>query len=144
MSRELKFHITGVDCNPDVPGFHFADRSLVCPRADEDAFIPFVRELCRKERIDIVFSLVTGELPKLAAHREEFRMAGTRIPISDAETIRETVHKASLYGRLRAMGVAVPDYRVVRNAADLRKAIRDLGYPGRPVCFKPTDRKSVV
>jgi carbamoyl-phosphate synthase large subunit len=138
MSRELQFHITGVDCNPDAPGFHFADRSLVCPRADEDAFIPFVRELCRNERIDLVFSLVTAELPKLAAHREELRKAGTRIPVSDAETIRDTVHKASLYGRLRAMGVAVPDYRVVRNAADLRKAIRELGYPARPVCFKPT------
>jgi carbamoyl-phosphate synthase large subunit len=137
-SNEYKFHIVGIDCNPEASGYHLVDQSFVCPRATELSFIPTILEICRNERIDILFSLVTSELEKISSNREEFRKLGTKILISQADTIRQTIHKGSLYDRLRTMGIAVPNFRMVQDCESFIKAIQDLGYPDQPVCFKPT------
>src|SRR4051812_393649 len=85
---EYQFWIVGTDCNPHSTGFHLVDQSYVCPRAADASFIPAILEICRNEKIDVLFSLVTSELEKLAKSVDAFRKQGTALLISQPETIR--------------------------------------------------------
>jgi carbamoyl-phosphate synthase large subunit len=136
-ANDFNFQIIGIDCNPHATGFHMVDRYYVTPRAEDAAFIPSILEICKAEQIDLLFSLVTSELEKLSLHSNDFYKQGTALLLSEAETIRQTIHKGMLYERLRALDIAVPDFEAVQNVDMLKKAIDNLGYPKRPVCFKP-------
>lgn len=115
-----------------------ADRHYVGPRAAEEFFADFIRELCRTEKIDVLFSLVTEELIKLAKLKDELLRSGTHLSISSVQALATAINKGALYEKLRLDGIAVPDFRVVRSPEQLKQAIGDLSYPQLPVCFKPT------
>ncbi|TVY12025.1 ATP-grasp domain-containing protein [Paenibacillus cremeus] len=137
LSQDLEFTVIGMDCNSDAVGFHMTDKHVVGPRASDAAFIPFVLNICAKEKVDLIFSLVTDELIKLSEAKEELLRAGTRILISSADSLRNVIHKGRLYQSLQTMGMSVPEFRIVNTPADLIHSLYDLGYPNHPVCFKP-------
>ena len=53
------------------------------------------------------------------------------------EAIERSNDKASTYELLHRLGLPAPEFRRVRGAAAVEAAARELGYPDRPVCFKP-------
>jgi carbamoyl-phosphate synthase large subunit len=138
LSGEYEFHIVGLDCNRDAAAFYMADRHYIGPRATDDSFSTEIQKLCRQAKIDIMFSLVTGELIKLSEMKDELLRNGTRIPISSVAALSAAIHKGTLYETLRQQGIAVPDFVVVDSPEKLKEAIHLLGYPNTAVCFKPT------
>ncbi|WP_274653748.1 ATP-grasp domain-containing protein [Paenibacillus humicola] len=136
-SPDLECVLIGMDCNPDAAGFHLTDRHTAGPLASEASFIPFVRDLCAREKVDVIFSLVTDELVKLAEAKEELLRGGTRMLISSADSLRGVIHKGQLYQTLQSCGMAVPDFRLANTPEALIQAMYELGYPALPVCFKP-------
>ncbi|MFC5406488.1 ATP-grasp domain-containing protein [Cohnella soli] len=137
-SEDYKIYIVGVDCNPNSVGFHMTDRHYVGPKASEESFIPFIEHICKKEKIDVLFSLVTDELIKLAEHRDVFSRSGTRMNLSSVPALQTVINKGVLYTALQKMGIAVPSFQVTSSAKQFRKALTALGYPEQPICFKPT------
>jgi carbamoyl-phosphate synthase large subunit len=57
--------------------------------------------------------------------------------VSKPETIRRSNDKAESYALLHRLGVSAPEFRRVNGAAAVAQAADELGYPDRPVCFKP-------
>src|SRR5213595_2822135 len=53
----------------------------------------------------------------------------------DAE--RRPNDKGETFAAMQRIGVGAPDFRRVTGAAGVEAAARELGYPERPVCFKP-------
>lgn len=137
LNRDMDVEIIGMDCNPEAVGFHMANRHVVGPRASDDSFIPFVLSLCAEENVGLLFSLVTDELIKLAEAKDELLRIGTRMSISSADSLRNVIHKGRLYQALQTAGMAVPEFRTVHTSEGLISALYELGYPARPVCFKP-------
>ncbi|WP_176706186.1 ATP-grasp domain-containing protein [Paenibacillus hemerocallicola] len=137
LNRDIDVEIIGMDCNPEAVGFHMSNKHVVGPRASEESFIPFVLSLCAEEKVGLLFSLVTDELIKLAEAEEELLRIGTRLSISSADSLRKVIHKGRLYQALQTMGMAVPEFRMVNSPEGLISALYELGYPARPVCFKP-------
>ena len=74
------------------------------------------------------------DLEGLAEHRDSFPCP---VLVSRPGTIRRSNDKAECYALLRRIGVPAPDFRRVDGAAASERAARELGYPERPVCFKP-------
>lgn len=138
LSNEIDFYVVGMDCNPDAVGFHMANSYFTGPRASVDRFMPFVQKICVEEKIDLIFSLVTDELIKLSEAEQELLKLGTRLLISPANSLKKVINKGELYKELQTIGIPVPNFRIVRTSDSLKQAIYNLGYPHRPVCFKPT------
>jgi carbamoyl-phosphate synthase large subunit len=84
--------------------------------------------------VDVVLPQSSLEVEALAGARE-------RIPalvmVSSAEAVATSNDKAACYALLRRLGIAAPEFRRARGAAEVESAARALGYPERPVCFKP-------
>jgi carbamoyl-phosphate synthase large subunit len=57
--------------------------------------------------------------------------------VSKPDTIARSNDKAETYALLQRIGVRTVDFRRVNGARGVEAAARELGYPDRPVCFKP-------
>jgi carbamoyl-phosphate synthase large subunit len=57
--------------------------------------------------------------------------------VAGPETVRRSNDKAETYELLHRIGVPAPEFRRVTGAAGVETAAKELGYPDRPVCFKP-------
>ena len=67
-------------------------------------------------------------------HRDRFDVP---VLVSAPDTIHRSNDKAETYAFLHRIGVPAPQFRRVNGAAEVDAAARELGYPDRPVCFKP-------
>jgi carbamoyl-phosphate synthase large subunit len=82
---------------------------------------------------------VTRELIPLAAHQTQFDAAGTKLPVSAVESLNIANNKSKLYQFLEWRGIDHPEYRVVETLDQFRSAVDELGFPGKRVCFKPSE-----
>jgi carbamoyl-phosphate synthase large subunit len=57
--------------------------------------------------------------------------------VSSPDTIHRSNDKAETYALLHRLGLPAPEFRRVDGAAGVAAAAAELGYPDRPVCFKP-------
>ena len=88
--------------------------------------------------MDIIVPLVTRELPLLSQQLPAFEALGTKIPISSPASLEIANDKGKLYQFLQWRGLALPEFRIVETVEQFCTAVEELGFPGKPVCFKPT------
>ena len=90
------------------PAMFRGDGHFLTPLIYDDAYIPFLLELCREKEIGLLVSLFDIDLPVLAAHRAEFASAGTTVAVSDPETLSCCNDKYRMYQNLEAAGIGTP------------------------------------
>jgi carbamoyl-phosphate synthase large subunit len=93
-----------------------------------------MRDVVEREGVDAVLPQSSFDLAGLAEHRERFPVP---VLVSKPETIHRSNDKAESYALLHRLGVSAPEFRRVNGAAAVAQAAHELGYPDRPVCFKP-------
>jgi carbamoyl-phosphate synthase large subunit len=135
--QDTRFKIIAADANPNAVGRWLADDFECIPFADEENFIPAILNLCRAKNIHAVLPLVTKELIPLSLHRNEFDLAGAKLLTMPASVLEIANDKSKLYQFLQSHNIAVPDFRVVHTLQQFEEAVKELGYPGKRICFKP-------
>src|SRR5919201_2877305 len=98
---------------------------------------PTLTTTARREQADVVLPQSSFDLLGLAQARGRFAAAGIKVLVSAPETIRRANDKAEAYTLLERIGIRAPAWRRVTGGRALREAAQELGYPDRPVCFKP-------
>jgi carbamoyl-phosphate synthase large subunit len=94
--------------------------------------------IVEEENPDVLFPESSFEVPVLAEHRDRFEALGTRIVVSSPESIALANNKYLMYEALRQeTDLPLPAYRWPRSLNEFVEATHELGYPGKPVCFKP-------
>ncbi|GAW94079.1 hypothetical protein Huta_0481 [Calderihabitans maritimus] len=113
-----------------------ADAGYLVPGGTEKEFLPVLAEIAAREGVDVILPLATYELWALAEARERLPVA---VMVSGIESIRTANDKGRLYETLVKRGLRryVPRFLRVTNFMEFEKAVERLGYPERPVCFKP-------
>jgi carbamoyl-phosphate synthase large subunit len=137
MNGERSLRLVGTDMSPQAIGRHFCDRFYIVPRGSDPAFADTVLEIARGEEVDAVLPQSSFDLLGLAEARERFEEAGIAALVSPPDAIRRANDKAEAYALLHRIGVRAPAWRRVIGGHELREAAQQLGYPDRPVCFKP-------
>jgi carbamoyl-phosphate synthase large subunit len=132
---ERGVRIVGADMSPQAVGRQFADRFYVVPPGSDPAFIDAVLDLVRRENIDVVLPQSSFDLLALANARERFM--ATTVLVSPTDAIRIANDKAATYLLLERLGLRAPAWRKVTGGRALAAAAAELGYPDRPLCFKP-------
>jgi carbamoyl-phosphate synthase large subunit len=134
---ERSVRLVGTDMSPLAVGRHFCDAFYVVPPGSDPAFADAVLTVARRERADAVLPQSSFDLLGLSEARNRFADAGIAVLVSPPETIRRANDKAEAYALLERIGVRAPAWRRVTGGTQLREAAQELGYPERPVCFKP-------
>ena len=94
-------------------------------------------DVSRAEHVDAVLPQSSFDLLGLAEAKADFASAGITVLVSSPETIRTANDKAACYALFDEIGVRGPLWQRVRGGRELARAAHELGYPRRPVCFKP-------
>jgi carbamoyl-phosphate synthase large subunit len=135
MNGERGVRIIGTDMSPQAVGRHFCDRFYVVPPGQDPAFVDAVLDIVRRENIDVVLPQSSFDLLGLAEARDRFM--ATTVLISPPAAIRIANDKAETYMLLERIGLRAPAWRRATGARELAEAAQALGYPDRPLCFKP-------
>jgi carbamoyl-phosphate synthase large subunit len=138
LKQESSFHITVADANPGATGRYLNKNFENIPLANDDSFPGTVLSICREKNIHVLLPLVTRELIPLSQHLEEFEQAGVKLLVSSTASLEIANNKSRLYEFLQWRGMSIPEFRVVETVDQFETAVKELGYPAKQVCFKPS------
>ena len=132
---ERRVRLVGTDMSERSIGRLLCDSFHIVPAGSDPGFADAILSICEREGVDAVLPQSSFDLEELAAQRDRF--GDVKVLVSSPETIRRSNDKAECYALLHELGVPAPAFRRVTGATGVEAAAHELGYPERPVCFKP-------
>jgi carbamoyl-phosphate synthase large subunit len=131
---EREVRLVGTDMSERAVGKHLCDAFHIVPGGADPAFPDAMLDVARREGVDAILPQSSFDLEGLAAHVDRFPMP---VLVSSPDAIHRSNDKAETYAMLHRLGIPAPEFRRVNGAHEVDAAARELGYPDRPVCFKP-------
>jgi carbamoyl-phosphate synthase large subunit len=113
--------IVATDCSEIAPALFEADKYYIVPRITADGYLDVILDICRKEKIGGVLSLIDPELNLLAKNHKLFDNAGIKIIGSSFELCERSLDKFKMYNWLVEHG-----YKCVKSYMVLTKFYADL------------------
>jgi carbamoyl-phosphate synthase large subunit len=132
---EREVRLVGTDMSERSVGRHLCDAFHLVPAGSDPGFAAAVREIADREGADAILPQSSFDLEGLAAAVDAF--GGIAVLVSPLDAIRRSNDKAETYALLHRLGLPAPAFRRVHGGREVEAAARELGYPERPVCFKP-------
>lgn len=130
--------IIGTDMDDEAIGRFFTDDFYQVPPGKSDEYIPKMLEIVEKEKPDVLFPQSTFEVYPLAKNKQEFEQYGTPVVVSDPNAIETANNKYNMYQTLKKnTNLSLPQYELVHSLPEFLDAIEKIGYPEKPVIFKP-------
>ncbi len=128
----IELEIYGGDSSATAPALHFCDKRVSLPLIRDRAYIPFLVDFCKKEKIDALIPTIDTDLLPLAENKALF--ASTRVIISAPDKIRVCRDKRFTAGYFQSVGLKspMPEEVVSRYTA------------GFPAFIKPKDGSSSI
>lgn len=131
---EGKGVVVATDCSKVAPAIYDADKHYIVPRMTADGYIDIILDICKKEKIDGVLSLIDPELSLLAKNAERFLEVGTTVIGSNFDICEKTLNKYEMYKWLISNG-----YNCAKSYVDKDAFYKDVedGKISYPVFVKP-------
>lgn len=94
---EGKGYVVATDCSNLAPAIYDADKYYLVPRMTAPGYLNVILDICQKEKIAGVLSLIDPELSLLAEHIEDFKTVGTTVIGSSYELCEMSLDKYQMY-----------------------------------------------
>ena len=107
--------VIATDMSELAPAVYEADKFYQVPRISEPGYIEQIFEICQKESITAVFSLIDPELSLLAKHRDKFEKIGVTVVGSSYELCEMSLDKMQMYQWLTSHGYKTAKSYTVKN-----------------------------
>lgn len=101
--------IIAADLSNLAPALYVADAYYLVPRIDDPTYLDTILEICRKEKINAVTTLIDPEIELLAKNRARFEEIGVEVLAPNTETAGLCFDKFKMYQYLTAHGISTPD-----------------------------------
>ncbi len=126
--------VVATDASTLGPAIYDADKYYIVPPITEPGYIDKILEICKKEQIKGVLSLIDPELSLLAANEEKFKSVGTTVIGSSYDLCEMALDKMQMYRWLVDHG-----YNCARSWMDKDEFYRavEAGEVSYPVFVKP-------
>lgn len=108
--------VIGADMSRLAPAIYAADKYYIVPPIAQDDYIDVVLDICRRENIGGVFSLIDPELSLLAKNADRFEAAGVTVCGSDYDLCEMSLNKMKMYEFLRSHGIKCAESYVDKQA----------------------------
>lgn len=103
LGNEVKIVVT--DNSQVAPAMAFADKAYLVPLISDPSYISIILDICKKEQIQAVTTLIDPEIMLLAEHREEFEKLGVIVLAPYLETAKLCFNKYDMYRFLTQKGI---------------------------------------
>ena len=97
--RELegKGNVIATDMSELAPAIYEADKYYIVPRMSDPGYLDVILNICKKENVDGVLSLIDPELSLLAENENRFAEVGTKVIGSSYELCEMALDKFQMY-----------------------------------------------
>ena len=129
-----KGNVIATDMSELAPAVYEADKFYKVPRMTEPGYIDVIFDICKKEKINGVLSLIDPELSLLAENAEKFKEIGVTVIGSSYELCERSLDKMQMFKWLRSNG-----YNCAKSYTDKEEFYKDVakGKISYPVFVKP-------
>ena len=103
MANEGK--IIATDISLTAPAIYMADKYYIVPRIDDDNYIPTILDICKKEEIQAITTLIDPEIMILAENRSKFEELGVEVLTPYKETAEICFDKYVMYKYLKEKNI---------------------------------------
>lgn len=126
--------VIATDMSTIAPAIYEADKHYIVPRITEEEYIDIILDICKKENIRGVLSLIDPELSLLAENEYKFKNVGTTVIGSSYELCERALDKMQMFEWLRSHG-----YNCAKSYVDKNEFFADVktGKANYPVFVKP-------
>lgn len=126
--------VVATDMSILAPAIYEADKYYIVPGMTTPGYIDIILDICRKENIAGVLSLIDPELSLLAEHKADFEAVGTTVIGSSYELCEMSLDKFQMYNWLVEHG-----YKCAKSYMDKEAFYADVdaGLISYPVFVKP-------
>lgn len=126
--------VIATDMSTIAPAIYEADKYYIVPRITEPGYIDIILDICKKENISGVLSLIDPELSLLAENEDKFKNIGTTVIGSSYELCERALDKMQMFQWLRSHG-----YNCAKSYVDKNEFFADVktGKVNYPVFVKP-------
>ncbi|MBQ8597493.1 MAG: ATP-grasp domain-containing protein [Lachnospiraceae bacterium] len=121
--------VIATDCSNLAPAVYEADAFYLVPRITAPGYLDRVLDICAKEKIDGVFSLIDPELSLLAKEKERFLQVGTTPIISPYELVETCFDKYRMFELLQEEQIPTGMCYVEKEAFYADKEAGKIDYP---------------
>lgn len=117
-----------------APSIYEADKFYIVPRMSDPNYLDMILDICQREKIDGVLSLIDPELSLLADNKDKFASIGTTIIGSSYELCERSLDKMQMFNWLVEHG-----YNCARSWMDKEEFYKEVeaGEVSYPVFVKP-------
>lgn len=117
------------DCSNLAPALYVADKHYIVPRIDDPNYINIIKDICRKEKIVAILSLIDPELSLLAEYTEEFKEIGVTPIVSPYEVCELWLDKYATAKFCQDNGFKFP--KTYNNFSDFENALenKEIDFP---------------
>lgn len=131
---EGKGKVFVTDMSELAPAIYEADKYYIVPRMTDPKYLDVIYDICKKEKITGILSLIDPELSLLAKHKQEFKELGTTVIGSSYELCEMALDKFQMYKWL-----AKHCYKCAKSYIDKEEFYADVeaGVINYPVFVKP-------
>ena len=102
--RKWGYRVISVDMRPFSPAFYLSDKAYLVPAGDSPNFLVRLEEICNKEHVDAIVSVVDEEL----LHTLEIKKKGIQIIQPRSEFVKLCLDKYHCMNELRKKGINAP------------------------------------
>ncbi len=133
--------VVATDMSPNAPALYEADRHYIVPRMTAPGYIDVIFDICKKENIDGVLSLIDPELSLLAKHGDDFAALGVTVIGSSYDLCEMSLDKMQMFRYLTEHG-----YRCAKSYVSKEEFYKDVdaGRIGYPVFVKPVQGSASI
>ena len=114
-------NVVATDASMLGPAVYEADKYYIVPPITEEGYVDIILDICRKENICGVLSLIDPELSILSANQKKFESLGVTIIGSSYELCELSLDKMKMYEWLKSHG-----YNCARSWIDKKKFYHDV------------------
>lgn len=126
--------VIATDCSSIAPALYEADKYYIVPRMVDIGYIDVILDICKKEEVSAVLSLIDPELSLLAKNDDKFKKLGVTVIGSNYNACELALDKWKMYNWLKNHG-----YNCAKSYLDINNFYQDLdvGKISFPVFVKP-------
>lgn len=97
--------VVATDLSPYAPALYFADKRYLVPPIGDSTYIETILNICKRESIDAVTTLIDPEIEILASNKDRFEELGVEVLAPNRETAKLCFDKHLMFEHLRANNI---------------------------------------
>lgn len=104
-SLDVESHLIAIDNQATAPALYFADNSYIVPRISDPGYLDILMDICKKEKIKAITTLIDPEIELLAKNRDLFIQNGVLPLCPSLKTAQLCFDKFALFEHLTKHGI---------------------------------------